>query len=235
MSRNPQESEYERLLVDEVRSGRLTRRQLVERATVLGLSLPAIGALLAACGGGDDEGEAAAAGEPAPAEPAPAEPAPAEPAPSAESPSRSASSTSARPATRAGRSSTTRRASSSRRTSTNVETTFLDNVPEANAGPAIDQLISQGNKLIFATSFGYGDTVIQKAQREPGRPVRARHRLPARRQRLDLLRPALGALVPDRGDRRPDDDVEQARLRRLVPDPGGDPGRELVHARAPRA
>ena len=49
----------------------------------------------------------------------------------------------------------------------NVETTFLDSVPEANSGPAIDQLVSQGNKLIFATSFGYGDTVIQKAQQYP--------------------------------------------------------------------
>jgi basic membrane protein A len=48
-----------------------------------------------------------------------------------------------------------------------VETSFLDSVPEANAGPAIDQLISQGNKLVFATSFGYGDTVIQKAQENP--------------------------------------------------------------------
>ncbi|MGI8606748.1 MAG: BMP family ABC transporter substrate-binding protein [Gaiellaceae bacterium] len=49
----------------------------------------------------------------------------------------------------------------------NVETTFLDSVPEANSGPAIDQLIAQGNKLIYATSFGYGDTVIQKAQQHP--------------------------------------------------------------------
>ena len=49
----------------------------------------------------------------------------------------------------------------------NVETTFLDSVPEANSGPAIDQLIAQGNKLIFATSFGYGDTVIQKARQHP--------------------------------------------------------------------
>jgi basic membrane protein A len=48
-----------------------------------------------------------------------------------------------------------------------VETTFLDSVPEANSGPAIDQLIADGNKLIFATSFGYGDTVIQKAQQHP--------------------------------------------------------------------
>ena len=49
----------------------------------------------------------------------------------------------------------------------NAETTFLDSVPEANSGPAIDQLVSQGNKVIFATSFGYGDTVIQKAKQYP--------------------------------------------------------------------
>jgi basic membrane protein A and related proteins len=49
----------------------------------------------------------------------------------------------------------------------NVETTFLDSVPEANSGPAIDQLVADGNKVIFATSFGYGDTVIQKAQQYP--------------------------------------------------------------------
>lgn len=49
----------------------------------------------------------------------------------------------------------------------NVETTFLDSVPEANSGPALDQLVSQGAKMIFATSFGYGDTVIQKAQQYP--------------------------------------------------------------------
>lgn len=48
-----------------------------------------------------------------------------------------------------------------------AETTFLDSVPEANSGPAIDQLVAQGNKVIFATSFGYGDTVIQKARQYP--------------------------------------------------------------------
>ena len=44
--------DYEYHLVEEVRAGRLTRRELVRRATVVGLSLPTIGALLAACGGG---------------------------------------------------------------------------------------------------------------------------------------------------------------------------------------
>jgi basic membrane protein A and related proteins len=164
MSRNPQESDYERMLVDEVRSGRMTRRQLVERATILGLSLPAIGALLAACGGGDEEGAAPAA--PAPAEPAPAEPAPAEPAPS-EEPFKVGFLYIGPP----GDAGWTFQHDEARKfvqeTVPNVETSFLDSVPEANAGPAIDQLISQGNKLIFATSFGYGDTVIQKAQENP--------------------------------------------------------------------
>ena len=48
-----------------------------------------------------------------------------------------------------------------------LETIAIDSVPEANAGPAIDQLVAQGAEMIFATSFGYGDTVIQKAQQYP--------------------------------------------------------------------
>jgi peptide/nickel transport system substrate-binding protein len=44
--------EYDYHLVEEVRAGRLTRRQLIVRASVAGLSASAIGTLLAACGGG---------------------------------------------------------------------------------------------------------------------------------------------------------------------------------------
>src|SRR3954454_24821404 len=43
--------EYEYHLVEEVRAGRLTRRQMIVRATVAGLSASSIGTLLAACGG----------------------------------------------------------------------------------------------------------------------------------------------------------------------------------------
>ena len=43
--------DYEYHLVEEVRAGRLTRRQLIVRATVAGLSASSIGTLLAACGG----------------------------------------------------------------------------------------------------------------------------------------------------------------------------------------
>jgi peptide/nickel transport system substrate-binding protein len=48
--------DYEYHLVEEVRSGRITRRELVRRATVFGLAAPTIGALLAACGGGGESG-----------------------------------------------------------------------------------------------------------------------------------------------------------------------------------
>ncbi len=166
MPQDPHESDHGRLLVEDARAGRITRRQLVQRATILGFSIPAIGALLAACGGGDDEGEAAPAGEPAPAEPAPAEPAPAE-EPSGGEPFKVGFIYIGPP----GDAGWTFQHDEARKfveaNVDNVETTFLENVPEADAGPAIDQLISQGNKLIFATSFGYGDTVIQKAGENP--------------------------------------------------------------------
>ncbi len=48
-----------------------------------------------------------------------------------------------------------------------VKTIKLESVAEANVGPAIDQLVSQGARMIFATSFGYGPGVIQKANQYP--------------------------------------------------------------------
>lgn len=49
------------LLREEVLGGRLSRRDVLKRATVLGLSAPIIAGLLAACGGDDEETPAAAA------------------------------------------------------------------------------------------------------------------------------------------------------------------------------
>lgn len=47
-------------LLDDLVAGRLTRRKLLKRATALGLSAPAIAALLAACGSDDDDDEPSA-------------------------------------------------------------------------------------------------------------------------------------------------------------------------------
>jgi peptide/nickel transport system substrate-binding protein len=57
--------DFEYHLVEEVRAGRMTRRQLVTRASVMGLSVPAVSALLAACGSSSSSpssGSSAAAG-----------------------------------------------------------------------------------------------------------------------------------------------------------------------------
>ncbi|MGH9175146.1 MAG: ABC transporter substrate-binding protein, partial [Vicinamibacterales bacterium] len=44
-------------LMEGALSGRLNRREVMRRAVLLGLSVPAIGTLLAACGDDDDEGD----------------------------------------------------------------------------------------------------------------------------------------------------------------------------------
>ncbi|MGH2847983.1 MAG: ABC transporter substrate-binding protein [Thermoleophilaceae bacterium] len=46
--------DYEYHLVEEVRNGRMTRRDLVRRATVFGLAAPTIGTLLVACDSGEE-------------------------------------------------------------------------------------------------------------------------------------------------------------------------------------
>lgn len=49
-----------------------------------------------------------------------------------------------------------------------IETTFIESVPEgADAERALTQLALAGNKLIFATSFGYMDPVINVAAKFP--------------------------------------------------------------------
>lgn len=49
-----------------------------------------------------------------------------------------------------------------------VETTYVENVPEGpDCERVLRELAQQGNKLIFATSFGFGDSVIKVAQQFP--------------------------------------------------------------------
>ena len=49
-----------------------------------------------------------------------------------------------------------------------VDTVVLENVPEgADAERSIEQLAQQGCKVIFTTSFGYGDATLEVAKRYP--------------------------------------------------------------------
>ena len=55
-------TELENHLIDEYVSGRITRRELVRRGTVVGMSLPVPLLIAAACGGDDDDGGAQTGG-----------------------------------------------------------------------------------------------------------------------------------------------------------------------------
>ena len=48
-----------------------------------------------------------------------------------------------------------------------VETTYLENVPEADSERSIEQLVRAGNKLIFTTSFGFMDPTLKVAAKYP--------------------------------------------------------------------
>ena len=48
-----------------------------------------------------------------------------------------------------------------------VETVYVEAVPEAEVEPFIDQLVADGADVVIATSFGYGDGVLAAAQRYP--------------------------------------------------------------------
>lgn len=48
-----------------------------------------------------------------------------------------------------------------------IETMYVESVPEAEVEPFIDQLVADGADIVLATSFGYGDGVLAAAQRYP--------------------------------------------------------------------
>ena len=49
-----------------------------------------------------------------------------------------------------------------------VETTFKENVPEGpQVSQVIDSLVRDGNKIIFATSFGFQNAMFQAARKYP--------------------------------------------------------------------
>ncbi|MCA0401531.1 MAG: BMP family ABC transporter substrate-binding protein [Proteobacteria bacterium] len=48
-----------------------------------------------------------------------------------------------------------------------VETTFIENVPEADSERSIEQLARTGHKLIFTTSFGFMEPTLKVAKKYP--------------------------------------------------------------------
>lgn len=48
-----------------------------------------------------------------------------------------------------------------------LETKYVESVPEAQVVPVIDRLVREGCRVIFATSFGYMDGVLEAAKKHP--------------------------------------------------------------------
>src|SRR3954447_10756133 len=48
-----------------------------------------------------------------------------------------------------------------------VETTYVENVPEADSERSIEQLARTGHKLIFTTSFGFMEPTVKVAKKYP--------------------------------------------------------------------
>ena len=49
-----------------------------------------------------------------------------------------------------------------------VQTTYKENVPEGpQVAQVIDSLVRDGNKIVFATSFGFGDAMFAAAKKYP--------------------------------------------------------------------
>jgi peptide/nickel transport system substrate-binding protein len=61
-----QSNELENHLIDGLKAGKISRREFVRRGTVVGMSIPLLSFLAAACGGGGEEAEPAAPAPPAP-------------------------------------------------------------------------------------------------------------------------------------------------------------------------
>ena len=114
-----------------------------------------------------------------------------------------------------------------------VETTYKENIPEGpEAKQVMRDLIADGNEIIFATSFGYGDALAERPRKYPD--VQFEHatgvRPPART--CHLLRRLRGHDLPDRHRRRRRHPRRRhGRLRRPVPDPRGDPPHQRLRAR----
>ena len=113
-----------------------------------------------------------------------------------------------------------------------VETVYVENVAEGpDAERAITRLARDGAGIIFTTSFGYMDPTNKVAKNFPD--VKFEHATGYRRDHANVTTYSArfyeGRYVirPDRGQ-----DVEERRrgVHRLVPDPRGGPGHQLLPA-----
>ena len=113
-----------------------------------------------------------------------------------------------------------------------VQTTYKENVPEGpQVAQVIDSLIRDGNKIIFATSFGFQAAMAAAAKKYPDVKFEMATGTYTSEEHGRVLRRGRGRDLPLRHGRRRGDEERHDRLRRPVRDPRGDPARERVRAR----
>ena len=101
-----------------------------------------------------------------------------------------------------------------------IKTTFVENVPEtADSERVFRQLASDGYKLIFATSFGYMEPLQKVAKLFPDVKFEHVNGFKTAAKYFGVRAALRRGLLPDRDDRRADDEIEHAWLYRVVPDP----------------
>ena len=111
-----------------------------------------------------------------------------------------------------------------------VQTTYKENIA---IGPQLQQtvasLVNQGYKMIFGTSFGYFDKKL--AAKYPDVLFEQATMTDTAKNLAEYFGAGRGHDLPLRHGGRRGDEERQARLRRPLPDPRGDPARERVRAR----
>ena len=112
-----------------------------------------------------------------------------------------------------------------------VITSFVENVPEAaDAERVFRDMVGQGNKLIFGTTFGYMEPMLKVAA--DVKDVKFEHATGYKTadEHAHLRQPHLRGRVHGRRDRRRHDQDQHAGRGRLDPDPRGDPQHQQLHA-----
>ncbi len=114
-----------------------------------------------------------------------------------------------------------------------VETTFKEHVPEGpQVAQVIESLIRDGNKIIFATSFGFQPAMVAEAKKHPDVKFEMATGTAQSPEHGGVLRGRRGRDLPLGDGRGGSDEEGHHRLRRPIRDSGSDPACQRVRARS---
>ena len=110
-----------------------------------------------------------------------------------------------------------------------VVTTYKENVPEGpQVAQVIESLIRDGNKMIFATSFGFQTAMVAAAKKHPDVYFEMATGTATSKNLAEYFGASEDAIYLSGHGRGSSDEEGHDRIRRPVRDPRGDPSRERV-------